>query len=180
MSRAIEDLMHEHEAILSALDILGGMDRQMTAGKPVDRDDIVAFVGFLREFADKCHHGKEEGLLFPALVAAGMPERGGPVGVMLAGHGEGRHWIADMEAAATPTLNATAFTRAARGYTQLMQAHIQKENQVLFVMADRVLAPEQLDDLFDAFEAHEASVIGAGRHEALHTLLKSLQAKYSA
>ena len=180
MSRAIEDLMHEHEAILSALEILGGMDRQMTSGKPVDRDDIVAFISFLREFADKCHHGKEEGLLFPALVAAGIPERGGPVGVMLAEHDAGRHWIADMEAAATPTLNAADFTRAARGYTQLMHAHIQKENQVLFAMADRILTPAQLDDLFDAFEAHEASVIGAGRHEALHALLKSLKAKYSA
>jgi hemerythrin-like domain-containing protein len=179
MSRAIEDLMHEHEAILFALDILGSMDRKMSAGAPVDTDDIAAFIGFLREFADKCHHGKEEGLLFPALVAAGVPDRGGPVGVMLAEHVEGRHWIADMEAAAKPTLDVAAFTRAARGYTQLLRAHIHKENHILFEMAERVLAPGELDRLADAFEEHEAKVIGEGRHEELHALLKSLRAKYA-
>ena len=56
-----------------------------------------AFIGFLKEFADKCHHGKEEGLLFPAMVAAGIPDKGGPIGVMLAEHTQGRQFIRDME-----------------------------------------------------------------------------------
>jgi hemerythrin-like domain-containing protein len=179
MSRAIDELMHDHETILSALDILGRMDRAVTAGTPVDPQDIKAFIRFLREFADECHHGKEEGLLFPALVAAGMPERGGPVGVMLDEHVEGRRWIADMEAAAKPALKAAEFTRSARGYSQLLRAHIQKENQVLFMMAERILPPGELDELADAFAAHEARVMGAGRHEELHALIESLRAKYA-
>jgi len=52
----------------------------------VDTKDMHDFIGFLKEFADKCHHGKEEGLLFPALIQAGLPEKGGPIGVMLADH----------------------------------------------------------------------------------------------
>jgi hemerythrin-like domain-containing protein len=179
VSRAIDDLMHEHEAILSALNILGDIDAKLNAGEPVDVGDVWAFIDFLKEFADKCHHGKEEGLLFPALVAAGMPERGGPVGVMLAEHVQGRQWIGDMEAAARPVLQPAAFSQAARGYAQLLQAHIRKENNILFPMAEQLLPAAQLDALFEAFEKHEATVIGPGRHDQLHRLLESLKARYS-
>jgi hemerythrin-like domain-containing protein len=33
---------------------------------------------FLTVFVDKCHHGKEEEFLFPALEAAGIAREGGP------------------------------------------------------------------------------------------------------
>jgi len=178
MSRAIEDLMHEHEAILFALEILDAIGQRMAAGEAVDPADLAAFIGFLQEFADKCHHGKEEGMLFPALVAAGVPQQDGPVGVMLHEHTLGRQWIHDMDASLRPTLDASAFVRAARGYADLLRAHVQKENEVLFPMAERLLSAARLDALFEAFEAHEEQVIGAGRHEQLHGLLKAWKAKY--
>jgi len=178
MSQAIDDLRHEHEAILFALKILAAINRRLTDGQAVDLADLRDFIGFLREFADKCHHGKEEGLLFPALIEAGVANEGGPVGVMLAEHVEGRKWIAAMEAALQPVFHAAEFVAAAQGYTQLLSAHIEKENQVLFPLAERLLPEARLQALFEAFEAHEAQVIGAGRHEQLHGLLKHWQAKY--
>ena len=45
-------------------------------------------------------------------------------------------------------------------------------------MAERMLGASQLESIFDRFEAHEEQVIGAGRHEELHALLKGLRAKY--
>ena len=181
MSRPIDDLMHEHEAILFALQILEDFEQRAAAGAPVDSADVNAFLGFLREFADRCHHGKEEGILFPALVSAGVAQEGGPVGVMLYEHDQGRHWIAEMAASLLgPRFDAARFAPAARRYRELLQAHIQKENEVLFPMAERLLAPEQLDQIFERFEAHEEEVIGAGRHEQLHALLKGLRAKYRA
>lgn len=176
MSRAIDDLRHEHEAVLYALDILERMTQRIGT---VEAGDLSAFVGFLKEFADKCHHGKEEGFLFPALVRAGMPEQGGPVGVMLSEHVQGRQWIHAMEEATRPTTDAAQFTAAAAGYGQLMRAHIQKENNVLFPMAERMLPPPQLEEMFGAFERHEAQVIGEGRHEQLHALLERLHDRYA-
>lgn len=179
MSRAIQDLEHEHEAILSALRILDGIERRVAAGGAVDGSDFSAFVGFLKEFADACHHGKEEGMLFPALVAAGIPEQGGPVGAMLSEHVEGRHWVREMEGAIGPAFDAERFSGAARGYGELLRDHIEKENNVLFPMAGRVLSAAQLEALYEGFEKHESEVIGAGRHEQLHELLRSLARKYS-
>lgn len=180
MSRAIDDLMHEHEALLYALPILESFERQTAAGQAVDVVDLAAFIGFLKEFADKCHHGKEEGILFPALLAAGIPGESGPVGELLEEHVQGRGWIAQMESSLWPPSRPERFALAARAYRELLQAHIRKENEVMFPMAERTLEPAQLEGIFERFEAHEAQVIGAGRHEQLHALLKGLRAKYVA
>jgi hemerythrin-like domain-containing protein len=177
MSRAIDDLRHEHDAILSALGILDAMVGKLGGRKPPTGEDLRGFLGFLEEFADKCHHGKEEGILFPALVAAGIPEQGGPIGQMLADHVEGRKLIMAMEAAASP-VNARAFAAAAGGYAGLLRSHIAKENDVLFPAAERALPAAELDEIFERFEQHEETVIGHGRHEELHALLKDLKRKY--
>lgn len=180
MSKAIEELMHEHDAILFSLKILESMNRQMETGNAVDIKDVSGFLGFLKEFADTCHHGKEEGLLFPALVQAGVPEQGGPVGVMLSEHAQGREWIQRMEAAIFPEMDVAKFTKASTGYMSLLRSHINKENNVLFPMAERVLSAGQLDKLHKAFEEHEEKVIGKGRHDELHALLGKLKEKFPA
>lgn len=180
MSKAIDDLRHEHEAILAALRILDSMAARIAAGGVTDPGDITRFIGFVREFADKCHHGKEEDILFPALTGAGMPEQGGPVGVMLLEHAQGRKLIQAMEDAGAGTPDYAKFSAAARAYSDMLRAHIEKENTVLFPMAERLLSPQQLDDIYRAFETHEEHVIGHGRHGELHAVLDSLKRKYSA
>jgi len=151
----------------------------IAAGKQVPREDILDFIGFLKEFADKCHHGKEEGILFPALVNAGMPQQGGPMGVMLHEHEQGRKHIQDMERAVADPPDYAGFAKVAEQYSALLRQHIQKENGVLFAMAEQILSVEQLDTIYDAFEQHEEKVIGYGRHEELHEMLKNLGRKYA-
>jgi len=177
VSKAIEVLRHEHDAILMALDIL---DRIVDAAKHgrIDSEDAVSFVGFLKEFADKCHHGKEEGLLFPAMIGAGAPTEGGPVSVMLEEHERGRALVAAMVAACDPVLRPEAFGDAAAAYTAHLRMHIEKENTELFPLAERIIDPATLEALISKFEAHEEVVIGHGRHEELHDMLKAMKSKY--
>ena len=178
MSKAIDDLKNEHEAILSAIQILERMMAGMEKAPSVNTKDMHDFIGFLKEFADKCHHGKEEGLLFPALIQAGLPEKGGPIGVMLADHAQGRQFIREMEEALSPQVDRVKLAQAAGGYAALLRNHIQKENMMLFPMAEKMLTEPQLEKLYEGFEEHEEKVIGQGRHEELHAMLKSLQEKY--
>jgi hemerythrin-like domain-containing protein len=178
MSKAIADLMNEHEAILSAIQILEKMIATIEKTTSVDTKDIHDFIGFLKEFADKCHHGKEEGLLFPAMIGAGVPDRSGPIGVMLAEHAQGRKLIRDMEESVSTDVDRIKLAQAARGYANLLRNHIQKENTILFPMAEKVLTETQLEKLYEGFEEHEEKVIGQGRHEELHAMLKNLQEKY--
>ena len=178
MSKAIADLNNDHEAILSAIQVMGRMVAAMETTTPVDIKELHDFIGFLKEFADKCHHGKEEGLLFPAMIAAGVPQEGGPISAMLADHTQGRKFIQDMEESISTSVDLAKFAQAEKGYAHLLRNHIQKENWVLFPMAEDVLTEPQLDKLYEGFEEHEEKVIGRGRHEELHAMLKSLQEKY--
>jgi len=178
MSKAIDELRHDHDAILSSLSILDAMTGRLGKANGPSAEDLRSYLGFLKEFADKCHHGKEEGILFPALTQAGLPAQGGPVEVMLSEHTDGRALIQQMERAAAGALDAAAFTRAAGQYADLLRSHIEKENNVLFPMAERMLPGPTMNEIQGKFEQHEETVIGHGRHEELHRLLKDLKQKY--
>jgi len=170
MGKATQDLRKEHDAILHVLKIL---DVMMSAEDKEDTEMLQYYkeiVYFLKTFADKCHHGKEENHLFTELIANGIPNQGGPVGVMLHEHGVGMDYIASMDQA-LESGDLEKFKAAAQGYSDLLRNHIEKENSVLFVMADRVLSDEKQDQLFEHFEEHEETVIGHGVHEELHAMI---------
>ena len=171
-------LMAEHELILEALDALERRVTAIGAGTPPDRAYIEKAVTFLREFADKCHHGKEENLLFRRMTERGFPAQGGPIAVMLSEHDAGRAYIRGIaEGAAklgTDPAAANQIAENARGYIDLLRAHIGKENNVLFPMADRALTPEDQAHLAQEFERFEAEETGAGVHEAMLKLLAEL------
>jgi hemerythrin-like domain-containing protein len=175
MSKAIDELVNDHEAILSALAIL---ERMAAASTPVDSRDKLEFIDFLKEFADTCHHGKEEGFLFPSMIAMGVRDQGGPIGVMMSEHELGRDLLRRMSHSLSPQGNPAEFSQAAQDYIRLLRAHIQKENTVLFPLAERALSQDNLASLAEHFEQHEEQVIGHGRHEELHHLLDRLRAKY--
>jgi len=179
MNCASADLRNEHEGILFGLEILEQMVRTVKETGQIDINDIEDMVNFLRLFADKCHHGKEEGLMFPAMGKAGIPNENGPIGHMLIEHNEGRKYIAEMGASTeNGALNANRFTEAATDYFNLMRAHIEKENKVLFPMGDKMLPMEQQAKLLQQFEEFEEKVMGKGTHDKLHETLRRFELKY--
>ncbi len=62
-----EDLIHDHKAIQVMLDIMSKIAENIKENKGFDIEDVERIVDFLRTFADKCHHGKEENALFPII-----------------------------------------------------------------------------------------------------------------
>ncbi|MFZ4726038.1 MAG: hemerythrin domain-containing protein, partial [Paludibacter sp.] len=88
--KAIEILVKEHDSILKMIDVT----QHLLADKStVNIDHVEQIIDFVRNFADKYHHLKEEDVLFMELEKHGMPREGGPVGVMLLEHDEGRNYI---------------------------------------------------------------------------------------
>ena len=179
MKTAREDLIHEHKAIQHALNILESMSERIENNGDTDKADINSFLIFLKEFADKCHHGKEEDFLFPALEKAGIKKEGGPIGVMLIEHTQGRNYIKQMQnSILNNQVDRHHFIQASRDYIRLMRSHIQKENTVLFPLIDIKLSVSEQNDLYEKFENHEENVIGKGRHDELHSILETLAEKY--
>ena len=178
MKYASEELIAEHEGILAGLDILERMCELIGRKSDVDVRDLTSMLYFFKLFADTCHHGKEEGLLFPEMERAGIPRENGPIGQMLLEHAEGRKLMAAMSAAIDGVFDKHDFAAAASSYVKLLRSHIEKENNVLFPMGDRKLPAEEQSVLLEKFEEHEREVMGEGTHDSLHELLHRLTEKY--
>lgn len=108
--------------------------------------------------------------MFDELESRGIPNEGGPIGVMLKEHQEGRELIALMNKA-VETSSLEDFELSIANYSELLRNHIVKENNVLFEMADKILDEEKQFELFEKFEKHEESIIGHGVHEELHGMI---------
>ncbi len=178
--QATQVLRDEHEGILAMLAVVEAAAIRVRDGKSVPANLFTDAAGFFHNFADKCHHNKEEAQLFPALVEHGIPEEGGPVGVMLAEHEQGRELIRGLSAAADRYASGDqaavpALVSNALGYAELLRAHIAKENTVLFVMADQVLTDQEQDSLYQAFDAIEKNEMGPGVHERYHAMIGEYQ-----
>lgn len=178
-----EELKQEHEGILLMLRILDKVAAKIESGEKMEFDHLERIIDFFRVFADKCHHGKEEELLFPAMEKAGIPREGGPIEVMLMEHQEGRGYIRDMADAIARQKKADPsalkdFAKAARSYIHLLTQHINKEDHVLFPMGQKVLPKDVQATLTEGFEKIEVEKIGAGTHEELHKLLDELEKIY--
>jgi hemerythrin-like domain-containing protein len=164
---ATEVLKEEHRVIEKVLDALERLAKAAETSSLAEWDKVIDFA---RNFADKCHHLKEENLLFPALEERGIPREGGPIGMMLAEHEEGRGYVRAMAAALASAGkdsvdNRQILRETAIAYIRLLRQHIQKEDEVLFQMADEVLSSEEQKTLLREFEEHEMKEIGAGFHE---------------
>jgi len=171
--------MDEHEVILRVLTAMEKAVNAIPAGK-VRPGYFLDAADFIKGYADGCHHAKEEGVLFPSMEANGVPVQGGPIGVMLADHEQGRVYTRAMRAAAEKWQagDASASLDVAAngaGYINLLRAHIQKENRILFPMADQVVPVEKQAAIWEEFERVEREETGEGVHEKYERLAEKLE-----
>jgi hemerythrin-like domain-containing protein len=150
-------LMDEHKLILAVLDSLEeGADR-LDNGDQVDPDFFLDAAEFVAGFADKCHHAKEEDILFVAMTAMDMPQDSGPVAVMLAEHDEGRQYTAGFRSAAEQmkdgdTSAAADVVRNVYDYVNLLREHIVKEDNVLYPMAEQIIPMDAMAKMSEDFQ----------------------------
>lgn len=151
----VDVLMAEHrviERVLSALEQrIADLDQP-----PFPYEFLTQALDFFRNFADGCHHAKEEELLFPLLEQRGIPREHGPIGCMLKEHVHGRECLAtvraNLDAARDGSPAALAAVRAAAlDYIGMLRQHIYKEDNILFQMAIRALSPEDETQLSARF-----------------------------
>lgn len=174
--KATDALKQDHRVIEKVLAVVEELIQ--SPAEPLETWEKV--VHFIRNFADRCHHLKEEKILFPALEERGIPRPGGPIGMMLFEHEEGRGYVRGMVEAlefAKEDLEAAtpALVENAGAYLRLLRQHINKEDNILFEMADEALTPEEQKELLREFEEHEMKEIGPGVHEHYLKIAEELE-----
>jgi hemerythrin-like domain-containing protein len=178
--KATDILMEEHTIIKRVLTALDTAAQRLERGQVVRAGFFIDATDFIKGFADSCHHMKEEGVLFKAMVASGMPAQGGPISMMLAEHEQGRAYTRAMREAAQKLQSGDESARdqvirSARGYVALLRQHISKEDNILFPMAKQVISQAEQGNVAEDFERVEHEEIGEGVHEKYLALAEALE-----
>ncbi|MDI6852917.1 MAG: hemerythrin domain-containing protein [Deltaproteobacteria bacterium] len=174
-----EVLKHEHQVINLMLD---GIRRELTELREVGTFDFAKLekvLDFGRNFLDRCHHAKEEKYLFTRLEEKGQPEDHGLLAELLAEHRQGREHLAAISEAVPGAKGGDqkALQAAAghvRAYLELLTDHIDKENEQLIPMTERLLSQAEQENVVQAFEEFETREIGPDVHEKYHALAHEL------
>jgi len=156
-------MVDEHQLILRMIALVEANTRLLEQGKFSDYQFYLDAVDFIRNYADRFHHAKEEDTLFVALVANGMPEKNSPIEAMLIEHDQGRTFVKAVEEAARlglagATDQDAVIAENARGYANLLRGHIQKEDDILYPLAERILPEEVRPDMIRAYQRATSAV----------------------
>ncbi|MHC4547400.1 MAG: hemerythrin domain-containing protein [Planctomycetota bacterium] len=166
MSDPIQTLMDEHRTIEKVLDAL-----EAAAGKEVPFPFYERAIDFLSSYADRCHHAKEEDRLFPLMEQRGIPRQMGPIGVMCDEHVLGRGHIQRMRELVASE-DRDGLRQESLAYVALLRQHIQKEDNVLFVMARDIMSADDVQRLEQEFAEQTAAHCDA-RYPALAEELRA-------
>lgn len=177
--------MEEHELIVRVLASLREMAGQLRDGTAGSRRDAADFARFFREFADRCHHGKEEDQLFREMVASGFPQESGPIAVMLSEHDAGRREVGALRRIGDGNGPLTDADRdeliaSAEAFVPLLNLHIHKENNILYPMARTAIPGRKLAELNESCARFDQEVMGPDEVAGLHALAEDLIRRYPA
>jgi Uncharacterized conserved protein len=163
MTTATANLENDHVHILRLTDVM----EHITQSNEVNVEHLEIIVELIRNFADGLHHNKEENLLFPKMVEKGFSFQQGPIAVMMHDHVQGRNYVKGMtehialyKAGHSGAL--AAIYENMTGYVNLLRAHIGKENNVLFRMADNALSDDEQQNLLHEFKKVESNPVCGG------------------
>ncbi len=173
-------LTEEHTVIKRVLTALETATAQLEKGKGVPLEIFSQGIDFIRNFADKCHHHKEEDFLFTKAVELGLPKEGGPIGVMLHEHDLGRELVKKATEAlkkySTGDIKAIKeLTGNLQQFIELLREHIDKEDNILYPMIESMLPEQEQKELTNSFEKVEEEEMGEGTHEKYLKLAEEIE-----
>lgn len=149
----IELMVEEHVYIKRMLAVVREYCRRILDNEKVRYEDFYEIIDFIRNYADRHHHGKEETMLFNRMMV-----ELGPTAEKLVRHGMnvehdlGRLHVQELEAALKLVIGGDRDARLdlianAVSYTHLLNRHIDKEDGVVYKYARNNLQEETLKAL---------------------------------
>lgn len=176
-------MVDEHKLILRMIALVEKNTELLDQGKFRDWQFYLDAVDFIRNYADRFHHAKEEDVLFVELIENGMPEKQSPIEAMHLEHDQGRAHVRAIEDAAQKALagepgQAKLISEHAKGYAELLRGHIEKEDDILYPLAERVLPEEVRKRMLEAYQHAEAKT--PGLEEKYRRMVENYEARNAA
>ncbi|NLJ89344.1 MAG: hemerythrin domain-containing protein [Clostridiales bacterium] len=184
MRNSIEIMIEEHTYIKRLLKVIRKASLDIFNGGKVDADDFEDMIDFVRNYADKHHHGKEEKFLFVEMI-----DHLGPLANKLITHGMlvehdlGRLYMSDAHDALDKVREGNEESKLdlvanVMGYAYLLNRHIDKENTVVFTFAEKQLPKVILEKVDASSHRFEEEAMEKGTQKYYIDMLERLEAKY--
>ncbi len=175
--------MDEHRIIEQVLNCLSKMILKFEAEGKVEEAPSRQVVDFLRNFADKFHHGKEEAHLFPMFEEQNAGGHCGPIPVMLNEHDQGRAYVRGMDesieaASEGDKIGMNRWGNHAKGFIMLLRSHIEKEDQILYTMANETFSQDDQRELLAKFAKADNEEMEPGTREKYVGIANELAEKF--
>ena len=144
-SPPLKNLVQEHALIKRFLALIPAILATVNLGSATDRQLVLDGVDFIRSYADRFHHAKEEEILFKH-----FDENQQVIRVMLQDHADGRDHVQAILAAVELRDHVMLATHM-HGYRELLSEHITREDEILYPWMDRQFSMTQVGELFREF-----------------------------
>ena len=180
MGLPTDELKKEHRDIERMLKIVWDAANLIEGGDDVDLEIFKDASDFFRNYADGCHHVKEERILFERMTARGVPAEYGPLPMMRGEHEEGREHIRKMAELSSRKLTkktSCELLTHVREYVNLLSQHIQKEDTILYPIANDVLTARDQIELGKGFAKAESDTMAPGAHEKYRRMIEAWEKK---
>jgi hemerythrin-like domain-containing protein len=175
--KATNHLKDDHKQILRGLNVLEQLGARAARGEPIDGQDVEDILRFLQRFVDSHHQGKEESILFPAMLRDGNQDEYPRLSQMVFEHNRERSLVEGLEDSLR-TKKAADLAHFACRLVDILRTHIDKEDHVLFELVDSILSPQKDELIARELENFEST----WRQNAFPELLKrltELECKYA-
>lgn len=181
--KATEQLKKEHNAVKLMLLVLDKLCKKLESGERIDPDHLDSLIEFFQVFVDRCHHAKEENMLFVAMHESMEPGDNDRIGALIKDHASGRNYMHDLATASALYRQGDSgavklILQSAKHYMTLLIQHIDIEDNVLYPMADERLSAQKQEELLIDFDRLEVEEIGVGKHEEFHRLIDRMRGIY--
>lgn len=178
-------MIDEHKNIKRMLLVIRKACLGIMNGKEIDYEDFENMIDFVRNYADKNHHGKEEKILFNKMIdeigetAEKLVKYG-----MFVEHDMGRLYIRELEEGIARVKSGDAQSKLdvianAVSYTHLLKRHIDKEDNVVYSFAKRELCEDTINKINIECYEFEDEMKTSGTLDKYIEMLEQLERKYA-
>lgn len=182
---SIKIMVEEHENIRRMLKVARNLSYKILTNGEYDIDDLPKVIDFVRNYADKHHHGKEEDILFETMSRElEKLAKSGAITGMYIEHDNGRLYMANLEKAVEELRAGNDQARLdvianLICYADLLDRHIEKENTAMYRFAENQLSDEAKKYVEDEAMAIEEQATKDGVQDKYVKLLEELEGRYN-
>jgi hemerythrin-like domain-containing protein len=176
-----EDLKYEHKTIRLMLNVMSNISNNIKDKKVFYTNDVEKIVDFLSVYADKCHRTKEESVFYPALLLSKEPFKN--IGLIINEHSIAKGYLDEIMCCIVncklgSTFSGERIADCMANYVQLIDNHIQKEEDDYFPLANKALSEEAQIEISKQFKMINDEFVGLEIHDRYDELLKMMENKY--